>query len=581
MGGRGELLAELFLAEEAELVLRAAAAVEPGSSGRVRSPEGLNRRTGKPGRGGLYCAAIFGPIDDLACLCGRLRGAASAGQTCDRCGVLCGERRLRGERWGHIVAPIGLVHPRLVSAIAAALGCSSKQLLAVLRFEAALQDDGMVVPARAYERMGEGGAQRIAERLGPRAQTLLLTRVPVTPADWRGTRRDPQDLAYAQLITRCIRMARLIELNAPEIILINEAFMTQQAFERVYEAVRGELRARGPSPMAPTGPDAAALLAAVYDDPGDDAARREYGEYLRTSGDPRGEFIGLQLARKGSRPSPREADLLRRNYDVWAAPFAALSPEVGFRRGFPASCKVAVNASEPRIGDPAWATIERLDSDLLALIVDPSLRGLTELALGWKTLIGLAAGDSALPRVDTLELRLGRCPPAPAGALTQCSVFPGLRRLTLVHASARGEQAWGWLDGTALARQLERLTLVVTFERTSSFALAWCVKFMQVHRQLEGLDIEFGRRSLAIELRREGEWLGVRVRVPRRVLEAIALGDAAMAGSIARLLTAIDPYGISSLRVDSPCKWFGDELAGLALALRGHFGAVVTTPMIV
>lgn len=579
MVGRGELLTALFLAEEVEPVLRAAAAVEQGSSGRVRSPEVHNRRTGKPGRGGLYCAAIFGPTDDLACLCGRLRGAASAGQTCDRCGVLCDERRLRGERWGHIVAPVGLVHPRLVPAIAAVLGCSSKQLLAVLRFEAALQDDGAIVPARAYERVGEGGAQRIAERLGPRAQTLLLTRVPVTPAAWRGTRRDPQDYAYAQLITRCIRMERLIELHAPEIILINESFMTQQAFERVYEVVRGELRARGPSLVAPEGPDSAALLAAIHADPQDDAARHEYAAYLRAAGDPRGEFIGLQLTRKGSRPTRREADLLRRNYDAWAAPFAAIAPEVEFRRGFPAGCKVAANGPEPRIGDPRWATIERLDSDLPALIGDPSLRGLTALALAWKTLMGLAAGDTALPRVDALELRLGRCPPAPAGILTECSVFPGLRRLTLVHAAARGEQDWGWLDGTALARQLERLTLMVAFERHAGFGLAWCVQFMQVHRRLERLDLEFGRRSLAIELRREGEWLGVRVEVPRRVIEAIALGDAALAGSIARLFTAIDPYGISSLRVDSPCKWFGDELGGLARALRGHFGAVVTTPV--
>ncbi|HEY8377597.1 MAG TPA: hypothetical protein VIK91_13975, partial [Nannocystis sp.] len=93
-------------------MLAAAAAVGRLSSGQVRKPEGMNRRTGKPEREGLFCARIFGPVDDLRCLCGRLDGPEFAGESCPRCGVLCGERRLRGERWGHIESPIGLVHPR-------------------------------------------------------------------------------------------------------------------------------------------------------------------------------------------------------------------------------------------------------------------------------------------------------------------------------------------------------------------------------------------------------------------------------------------------------------------------------------
>ncbi len=158
MAADDELLADLFLAGEAGAVLRAAAAVVGRSSGEVRKLDGINRRTGKPERDGLHCSRIFGPVADLLCLCGKLAGEGSAGRVCDRCGVLCGERRLRSERWGHIVSPVPLVHPRVVPAIAAALGCSSGDVLAVLRYEADLRDAGEVLRSAGGERAMEGGA---------------------------------------------------------------------------------------------------------------------------------------------------------------------------------------------------------------------------------------------------------------------------------------------------------------------------------------------------------------------------------------------------------------------------------------
>lgn len=581
MAADDELLADLFLAGEAGAVLRAAAAVVGRSSGEVRKLDGINRRTGKPERDGLHCSRIFGPVADLLCLCGKLAGEGSAGRVCDRCGVLCGERRLRSERWGHIVSPVPLVHPRVVPAIAAALGCSRGDVLAVLRYEAELRDAGeageagKVLRSDGGERAMGGGAWRIAEVLAARANALMITRVPVTPPGWRETRRDPQDAVYGQFVNRCRRLERLLELNAPQIIIDNEAYMTQQAFERLCEVVGRELKARGPVVVAPEGPRSEGLLAAIYDDPEDDGARRAYAAYLRAAGDPRGEFIDLQLARKGR---ARAAELLRRNYDRWVAPLGDVITEVSFVRGFVAGCKVAEDHPEPRIGDPAWATVEALDSDLLALVRDPGLRGLRGLALGVKTLVGLVEGGTVLPRVDRLQLRLPRCPPARAELVTECEALPGLRALTLVHTSARGLQAWDWLDGTPLARQLEGLRLVVALARVEDFALAWCVEFMRRHVQLERLDVEFGRRVLVIELRREGEWIAIRGAVSRGLVETIAIGDGALAGTLAGLLTALDPYGISSLRMVSPCKWFGDDLAGLAGVLQKHFGAAVTTP---
>lgn len=237
-----ESLSALYLAEEPGAVASAIAAVEALSSGRVRRPAKVNRRTGMPERDGLFCARIFGPTEELRCLCGKLVGPGHAGQTCDRCGVLCGERRLRGERWGHIASPMPLIHPRLAPQIAAALGCRPAELLRVLRLTPDILADGEVTPPEEDGRIR--GVWQLAAHLGEQAAGLLLTRVPVTPPDWRGTRGDPQDAAYTRLLNRCIRLERLLELNGPQIIVDYEALMTQKAFGRLYAAVGAQLRAR-------------------------------------------------------------------------------------------------------------------------------------------------------------------------------------------------------------------------------------------------------------------------------------------------------------------------------------------------
>lgn len=433
-------------------MIEAAAAVAGLSSGRVRKPETIHRRTGKPERDGLYCARIFGPVDDLRCLCGKLSGPAHAGETCDRCGVLCGESRLRAGRWGHIESPTPLVHPRLVPRIAAALACSPSDLQAVLRFEASFTEAGAVV---REELLGARGPVAIARRLGAAADELLITRVPVTPPAWRGTRNDPQDEAYAKLLARCNRAARLIELDAPQIILDNESHMAQAAFEKLLVAVRKELAARRPVVVAPVTPASAALLQAVYDDPDDDTPRRAYAEHLQAAGDPRGEFILRQLASAARSRAPRsELDILRRNLDRWLAPLAdAVEPNVRFRRGFLADCRTTRGAAA-KLDEPAWATVEHLDTDLVELIARPDLRALRRLTTRYSALHDLCSRAVVLPRIEALNVQLSGCPPTGVDLVTRGDALPGLRSLTLLSRSVRGADHFTWLDGTPLAQRL-------------------------------------------------------------------------------------------------------------------------------
>src|SRR4051794_18139432 len=82
------------------------------------------------------------------------------------------------------------------------------------------------------------------------------------------------------------------------------------------------------------------LLQAIWDDIDDDDARLVYADFLEEKGDPRGEFIRLQVARDraGSHnASAREQALLDRHFDEWARaaqPFDASKVRLIFERGF-------------------------------------------------------------------------------------------------------------------------------------------------------------------------------------------------------------------------------------------------------
>ena len=72
------------------------------SYGEVKKPETINYRTFKPERDGLFCAAIFGPMKDYECLCGKYKRMKHRGVVCEKCGTEVTLAKVRRERMGHI-----------------------------------------------------------------------------------------------------------------------------------------------------------------------------------------------------------------------------------------------------------------------------------------------------------------------------------------------------------------------------------------------------------------------------------------------------------------------------------------------
>ncbi|MFO0556036.1 MAG: hypothetical protein U0271_47095 [Polyangiaceae bacterium] len=142
------------------------------------------------------------------------------------------------------------------------------------------------------------------------------------------------------------------------------------------------------------------LFVAVHENPEDDTPRRDLAERLTEAGDPRGEFISLQLARKasGGEPTAREVELLAAHGRSW---MGEIEPVLGatftFERGFLASATTKEERGGTRAHSPPilatgggtqweWSTIRRLDlwphayEGTFGLLRGSRIRGVLELA---------------------------------------------------------------------------------------------------------------------------------------------------------------------------------------------------------
>ena len=110
------------------------------SFGEVKKPETINYRTIKPERDGLFCAAIFGPVKDYECLCGKYKRMKHRGVVCEKCGTEVTLAKVRRERMGHIDLASPVAHiwflKSLPSRIGLMLDMTLRDIERVLYFEA-------------------------------------------------------------------------------------------------------------------------------------------------------------------------------------------------------------------------------------------------------------------------------------------------------------------------------------------------------------------------------------------------------------------------------------------------------------
>src|ERR1700746_2422532 len=261
------------------------------SYGEVKKPETINYRTFKPERDGLFCAKIFGPVKDYECLCGKYKRLKHRGVVCEKCGVEVTQSKVRRERMGHIELASPTAHiwflKSLPSRIGLMLDMTLREIERVLYFEAFVVIDPGMTPMQRGQlltdemyleaieehgdefdaRMGaeavhvreemagtssETKLKRLSKRLkliesfvesGNKPEWMVMTVLPVLPPDLRplvpldGGRFATSDLndLYRRVINRNNRLRRLLELNAPDIIVRNEKRMLQEAVDALLD----------------------------------------------------------------------------------------------------------------------------------------------------------------------------------------------------------------------------------------------------------------------------------------------------------------------------------------------------------
>jgi DNA-directed RNA polymerase subunit beta' len=275
------------------------------SYGEVKKPETINYRTFKPERDGLFCAAIFGPIKDYECLCGKYKRMKHRGVVCEKCGTEVTLAKVRRERMGHIDLASPVAHiwflKSLPSRIGLMLDMTLRDIERILYFEAFVVTEPGLTPmergqllteeqfmtarsehgddfdaamgaeavydllrtidlqsemVQLREEIASTGSETKLKRLtkriklveaflesGNRPEWMVMTVLPVLPPDLRplvpldGGRFATSDLndLYRRVINRNNRLRRLLELNAPDIIVRNEKRMLQESVDALMD----------------------------------------------------------------------------------------------------------------------------------------------------------------------------------------------------------------------------------------------------------------------------------------------------------------------------------------------------------
>lgn len=261
-------------------------------------------------------------------------------------------------------------------------------------------------------------------------------------------------------------------------------------------------------------PDAAGgeLLAQVYADPEADAPRLVYADWATSQGDPHGELISLQFARR-ARPATeaairRERELLDHYLHRWLAPIrTAIRPFTArFDRGFLSTVTVepfAVIAARAE-----WATVVALElayHDALPIEAFPALRELRNVTP--RLLPQIAARPAKLvhlglapePRTDPGLLIQRSMAAATAGRAQLPDLdgdsFPALRSLGIW-----GEpHEWTWLWETTVGRQITAVEVTQPWSGPSP----WLARDAMLPAWIT--EVRIRERSNEARFRRDGE----------------------------------------------------------------------------
>jgi uncharacterized protein (TIGR02996 family) len=155
-----------------------------------------------------------------------------------------------------------------------------------------------------------------------------------------------------------------------------------------------------------------ALLAAILDDPLDDAKRAVYADYLQQHGDPRGELIALELAPVKSAHRTRKLNVLYEQFkkEVWK-PLAIKGGRYELERGFiqvvRADAAALAQAARLFETEPVWSLVTWKTAPYLADVLALPVQRIRALEIQGRLAVRDVAAltQCALPKLEALEMK--------------------------------------------------------------------------------------------------------------------------------------------------------------------------------
>lgn len=308
------------------------------------------------------------------------------------------------------------------------------------------------------------------------------------------------------------------------------------------------------------------MFDAVYADPVADGPRAVLADALQERGDPRGEFIALQLAKLQSKPSAaatrRERSLLTKHRRAWLGPLADVvnEPNSTWARGFLDT--VVAELSDDTPVDPIWNTVRSLRivggyPPKVRVLAAGCFRGLTEFSSIALDDLGTLLSARSKPPIESLSIygphaRGGAWDPAQLKLVDRLTELPGLRRLSLRverHPWEASQLDWVWKS--PVVSQLSHLELGVNLP----FDLAGCLRGLAT-TQLESFAMSHSYFTFMLTRDRDRAFSCLAV-------QWHGLTNAAQYLSyVAGPIRALPPDTLTSFRFDHPtARWPARALA--------------------
>jgi uncharacterized protein (TIGR02996 family) len=155
-----------------------------------------------------------------------------------------------------------------------------------------------------------------------------------------------------------------------------------------------------------------ALYAAVHEDPTDDARRAVLADALVEQGDPRGEFIALQLEatkRELNSDERQHEQELRDAHEVaWLGPLGEVIAEAFWSRGFVSGVNLRADliVTDAHAASPIWSTVEEIGLDGALAGSQPALRAVFERARSLSSICAVPGVLDLVPLATIQKLEI-------------------------------------------------------------------------------------------------------------------------------------------------------------------------------